>query len=756
MATLDRFGVTNDTVTTLFPASVGVPCSESDVCDLAQEIFYNRTITTVNLTDIPISAEAATALGKALGPGSRCVVQYLKMCRCGLTADAVKAFCDAFRGNLRLEILDMSQNSLRDDGALHAAKLLESATSTLRSVDLSECKIGPQGAAAISAALKVNTKLKTLVLARNKLREAGTQALCQGLASASCTITVLDVSGNSINKEGGDALAAIFMQNKSLESISIANNYISDSIPAIALGLCKRGVSARMVDLSRNRISGDICKKMSQVLEGFRFSIACLSVEGNPIGDSGLVALFHAVRGTNLQYLELSACGLTSHSGVVIADMIASCSLLNSLQLDGNDLGDDAITEVATAYGNSSTMGSINLERTNMGSVGCLAMAAAIRKQKKTRALRLAENHKLAPKDILAVLDSLATIPTLEHLDLSDLRLVDSEPLLRGLVAVFVSNEHLKSISLEHNPIAEGFPNQVITREFALALLDMSAAKELGGNASGTAASNTSTGDAMMTINKSQSGVNASGTSAANNNNSKRYQGIAASPASDRNISSNGGNASTSGAVVNTAARLLATTFRPAWATTVPMEHRSSHDNAKISLADDDFAEDATRVPLVPHPHSLYSTMYPGYGRDRFSNMIGIASNGDSMPYTVNTSKGAPTPFIPRMDGEALVRAAPRRHMKYSPYSLIALECNPGGLPVTEDQLRQKFSELDVEGNGYLDRLEFKKMYLSFQSYGLPVTERSLDEIMRKHFAGDERRINFDEFSVCMLRLAQL
>jgi ribonuclease inhibitor len=749
MATLDRFGVTNDTVTTLFPASVGIPCSESDVCDLAQELFYNRTITAVNLTDIPLSVEAATSIGKALGPGSRCVVQYLKMCRCGLTAEAVRAFCDSFRGNQRLEILDISQNSLRDDGALHAAKLLESSCSTLRSVDLSECKIGPQGAAAISAALKTNTKLKTLILARNKLREAGTQVLCQGLASPSCAVTVLDVSANSINKEGGDALAAVFMQNKSLESISIANNYISDSIPAIALGLCKRGVSARMVDLSRNRISSEICKKMSQVLEGFRFSIACLSVEGNPIGDSGLVALFHAVRGTNLQYLELSGCGLTSHSGVVVADMVASCSLLNSLQLDGNDLGDDAITEVATAYGNSKAMGSINMERTNMGSAGCLALAAAIRKQKKTRALRLAENSKLTPKDVLAMLDSLATINTLEHLDLSDLGLVDSEPLLRGLLAVFVSNEHLKSISLEHNPIAEGFPNQVITREFALTLLDMSAAKE-----------GTPSGDTMVTINKGHGNSTALNVSS---NSNKRFQGIASSTPdkgrgqSNNSSAINNSNASHStAAVVNSAAQLLATTFRPAWATTVPMEHRSSHDDAKHAVTDDDFAEDATRVPLVPHPHSLYSTMYPGYGRGRFSNAIGISSNGDSVPYTLANSRGNGALFIPRMDGESLVRVAPRRPMQHSPYSLISLESNPGGLPVTEDQLRQKFSELDVEGNGYLDRLEFKKMYLSFQSFGLPVSERQLDEIMRKHFAGDERRMNFDEFSVCMLRLAQL
>ena len=749
MATLDRFGVTNDTVTTLFPASVGIPCSESDVCDLAQELFYNRTITAVNLTDVPLSVEAATSIGKALGPGSRCVVQYLKMCRCGLTPQAVEAFCEAFRGNLRVEILDLSQNSLRDEGALHAAKLLEGQSASLRSIDLSECKIGPQGASAISAALKVNTKLKTLILARNKLREAGTAALCQGLASPTCAVTVLDVSGNSVNKEGGDALAAVFLHNKTLETISIANNYISDSIPAIALGLCKRGISARMVDLSRNRISSDICKKMSQVLEGFRFNIACLSVEGNPIGDSGLVALFHAVRGTNLQYLELSGCNLTGHSGVVVADMISSCSLLNSLQLDGNELGDDAIAEVATAYGNSSAMGSLNVERTGLGSVGCAALAAAIRKQKRTRALRLAENTKLSLSDILGMLDSLATIHTLEHLDLSDLRLTDSEPLLRALLAVFISNEHLGAISLEHNPIAEGFPNQIMTREFALTLLDMSGGG--GGGENSASRSVDRTDAAVSIINKSSSSVSSVA--------AKRFGGIVSSSASgaggnqSRHATGNTTANSGGGAVVNQSAQLLMTTFRPAWATTVPMEHRGSHVSS--GLRDDDFAEDATRVPLVPHPQSLYSTMYPGYGRGRFSSNVGISSNGNSVPYTVAVSKGNRLPFIPRMDGEALVRAAPRRPLKNSPYSLIALETNLGGLPVTEDQLRQKFSELDVEGNGYLDRAEFRRMYLSFQSYGLPVSERELDEVMRRYFAGDEKRLTFDEFSVCMLRLAQ-
>jgi hypothetical protein len=567
--------------------------------------------------------------------------------------------------------------------------------------------------------LRLARKLGTLNLSNNKLREAGVVALAAGL-SGNTSITVLNISGNAINREGAAAFANALRENKHIESVNVSNNFFSDNMPQVMLALCQRNVPARMVDLSRNRVTGDICKRMSEILEGFKFSIACLSVEGNPIGEVGLIALFHAVRGTSLQFFDLSNTGLTAHSGVVLADLIRACPLLNSLQIDNNLLGDGAIVEIATAFVESSSMAALNLENTGLGSVGCAALSSAIAKHKKLRSLIVAENSALSEKDVLGLLDAIATVHTAEYLDLSDLRLVDSEDLLRAMIGAFASNEHLQAITLHYNPISLGFPESTMTREFALSLADTSSLEQFQSKSGGYA-----------TISLSDSA------------NQKmelvRYGDTAAATMSPGNT----------GWKTNT----TSFTFRSAWATTRPMEHKSAL-STRSDL--DDTAEDGRAPPLVPNPHSLHHKLYPGYGYlGRFNNATHISTLSNPVPYSTENSRGLPPPFYLSADGRNLTLQAPRRAPKRSPYSLLELESNIGGLPVTEDQLKRKFKELDVDGNGFLLRHEFRAAFLAYQSFGLPFTEREVDDLMGKFGSGDPQHIYFDEFSILMLKLAQ-
>jgi Ran GTPase-activating protein (RanGAP) involved in mRNA processing and transport len=725
MAAIERYGVANDMVTVLHPASVGIPCLESDVCDLATELSYNHHITTANFSNIKIGVEGAIALGKAIGPGSRSVVQFLKLSGCGMTAEAIEGLVKHACGNRRLEILDVSSNSVRDEGALHLAKFVE-ATQSIRILEAADCKIGPHGASALAGCISTHRKLNTLNLANNKLREAGTAALMKGLAENS-SISVLDLSGNSINCEGGVAIAETLRKNKSIESINLRNNFISESIPQVALALSQRGVPARVVDLSRNRVTSAICRSMSQVLEGQSFNIACLAVEGNPIADDGLVALFHALRGTNVQFLDLSDTTLTAASGVVLADLIRACPIINSLQLDNNALGDSAMVEIAKAYRESHSMAALNVENTAFGHEGCMALARAFEAQKHLRSVNIAVNRNLEPADILAFLAALSSLRTVERVDLSDLRIPDSEDILRSLIAVFAMNEYLEQILLHHNPIAAGFPESgVMHRAFALQLADGASLKSFLTVAGG--------GDTQMTINMSASA------STSRHNTSTANRSTAVSTTVGGNTKS--GNVST------------AALFRPAWGTVVPMEHKTSVVNTHRDELDDT-AEDGRVPPLVPHPLSLHHPLYPGYAKGRFTSAQSIGTMSNTVPYTVENSRGHPMPLNLSADMSAQLKYPLTRPLKASPYNLAALELNVGGLLITEDQLKRKFKELDIDGNGFLDRAEFRAAYLSYQSYGVAVTERELDAWMRQLDVGHGARLYFDEFSVLMLKLAQ-
>lgn len=726
MAALERFGAYNDSVSVFQPALLGFKVNESDLVDIATELGNNASITSLNLSRIPISAEAAAAIGKTLGEYNCNVVHHVQFAQCALHAGEVAPLAQALAINPRIEAADFSQNPLRDEGTTRIGKMLLTAP-LLRVLDLTECKIGPTGAAALSNAIATNTKLRHLVLAGNKLREAGAVALCEGLAKNTC-IQILDLSGNSINREGGRALAQLLRGNKTLEAINLSTNFLSDSIPYIASAMCERKTTARLLDISSNRITSEICQSMAQVLEGHKFSIACFSIAKNAVGDVGLVALFHAFKGTGLQFLDLSEAELSSHSGVVLSDLISACPMLSSLQIDGNVFGDDAMTEVVHAFAKSKALASLNLERTAIGVPACAVLADAIRAKGRLRALSLADNPRVGLEGVLRVLDAISTLATVEEVDISALALAENEHLLRALTGCFLSNARLQVIKLEHNPVGRSFgPEGALTRQAALALLDK-------------AAQSSAAGASALSVVSASGVANASG-------------GFPVG-AGGLSLSHHGsGGASKSlvhAAAANTTAHMQLQAFRPLWATLVPLEHPES-----TYVRDDDDAEDGARPPLVPHPNSIHSAMYPGYGRGRFSPGTHVQTLSNPVPYNVDVSRGTPPLFCPTGDNSMLLSVAPRRPLKQSPYSIAVLENNPGALPVTSDQLRRKFQELDVEGNGWLDKEAFKALYKSFQSFGLRVSEREVEETFAKTCQWSKSRLNFDEFCVLMLMVAR-
>ena len=278
--------------------------------------------------------------------------------------------------------------------------------------------------------------------------------------------------------------------------------------------------------------------------------------------------------------------------------------------------------------------------------------------------MNIAENANIQ-LDVVALLHQLTGLQTVEHMDLSDLHLEESEDLLRALMGVFASNPHLAKVDMQHNTIAKGMPGGAMTRDFALRLADGPSLAAYQALANGTS-NNTS----LKATPNNNTTVNRSTATAGSNNSTMMKFGRPSSQL---------------------------TTFRPAWATTLPMEQPSMQGiKSELDVLEED-VEDGRVPPLVPSSTSLYHPMYPGYGRGLLSHTSHISSLTNPVSFAVENSKGRPIPMKCTGDQSALLRYAPRRSLKQSPYSLGSLESNIAGLLVTEDQLRRKFEELDVD-----------------------------------------------------------
>eukprot|EP01012_Entosiphon_sulcatum_P026464 TRINITY_DN31925_c0_g1_i1.p1 TRINITY_DN31925_c0_g1~~TRINITY_DN31925_c0_g1_i1.p1 ORF type:complete len:319 (+),score=87.03 TRINITY_DN31925_c0_g1_i1:82-1038(+) len=74
---------------------------------------------------------------------------------------------------------------------------------------------------------------------------------------------------------------------------------------------------------------------------------------------------------------------------------------------------------------------------------------------------------------------------------------------------------------------------------------------------------------------------------------------------------------------------------------------------------------------------------------------------------------------------------------------------------VDEDSLRAKFDYLDVDGNGWVSKKEFKRFYASFDFAGVAEGDEEIEGILKKYNLLGDDRLSFDEFAILMLKLAQ-
>ena len=124
-----------------------------------------------------------------------------------------------------LEYLNLSQNSLRDDGVAMLASALEGNT-TLKSLSLAETQITLASCAVLAASLRTNSTLQRLNIADNRIRDDGCISLANALISNS-SLTSLNLCGNQIGNDGAVRLARSLGENErsALEKLNLANNH---------------------------------------------------------------------------------------------------------------------------------------------------------------------------------------------------------------------------------------------------------------------------------------------------------------------------------------------------------------------------------------------------------------------------------------------------------------------------------------------------------------------------------------------------
>uniref|UniRef100_A0A8C2H1C1 Uncharacterized protein n=1 Tax=Cyprinus carpio TaxID=7962 RepID=A0A8C2H1C1_CYPCA len=273
--------------------------------------------TSVQLTECGLTEESCVPLAKALCSEASCVIE-----------------------------LNLSANTLKDEGVKIISKGLQNPHCKLEILRLRNCDITNEGCTLLNSVLtSKSSQLRELDLSENKLGDLGLKLLCDALLSPHCKLENLTINDCGVTVEGCAALASVMKSNLShLKYLDLSNNqlghaevkFLSDELKS---PLCK-------LEILRLRFCGLYIDEGCDVLASALNSnphLKTLDMTGNKLGDSRIKLLSAIFKNPcfKLETLWLHDCGLTDEGCAALASALRSNpSHLRELDLSHNNIGD--------------------------------------------------------------------------------------------------------------------------------------------------------------------------------------------------------------------------------------------------------------------------------------------------------------------------------------------------------------------------------------------------------------------------------
>lgn len=217
----------------------------------------------------------------------------------------VRAMASALQYNKTVKTFNLTDNFLNDDACFHLGEMLIS-NNCLTELNLSGCKIGPSGAKQLLAGIHLNRGLKSLNLDKNELLDEGLEHLAatiiRGLDIQQISLSYNNITGKSANVlaealetynnfthinlswnklfspiSGTGNFFARLSENKVLQEVDLSWNSLTARI-----GILLRAPNLRILDISNNRLSGDVIINLTKNLPKAK-KLVTLNLSYNPM-----------------------------------------------------------------------------------------------------------------------------------------------------------------------------------------------------------------------------------------------------------------------------------------------------------------------------------------------------------------------------------------------------------------------------------------------------------------------------------------
>ena len=313
-------------------------------------------------------------------------LRTLNVSVCSISDEGVESLAIALAVNRSLQELDISRNQIGDNGIAHIATALQTNTTTMTTLNISNCSISDEGAESLARALAVNRSIQELDIRSNEIGDNGIAHIATALQTNTTTMTTLNISNCSISDVGAESLASFV--NISLQYLNICNNEIGDNgIANIATAL-QTNTTMRTLNISNCSISDEGAESLARALAVNR-SLQELDISSNKIGNNGMANIATALQtNTTMTTLNISDCSI-SNVGAESGRALAVNRSLQELDISSNEIGDNGIAHIATALQTNTTMRKLNNSDCGLSDEGVESLAVALTLNTSIESLRL-------------------------------------------------------------------------------------------------------------------------------------------------------------------------------------------------------------------------------------------------------------------------------------------------------------------------------------------------------------------------------
>ncbi|XP_036416276.1 uncharacterized protein LOC118800198 [Colossoma macropomum] len=285
---------------------------------------------------------------------------------------SVMAYMRLQSENVREEF-DLKKYNTSEEGY----KRLIPAITNCRKAQLATCKLSEQSCKTLQSVLQTETSyLKELDLSNNKVHDAGVELLSAGLKSSHCKLEILRLSMCKLSEQSCVALQSVLQsENSSLKELDLSNNDLLDSgLELLSAGLRSSYCKLEILRLAMCKFSKQSCDTLQSVLQSETSCLKELDLSNNDLQDSGVELLSAGLKSSHckLEFLRLSLCSLGIISCENLQSVLKQKISLKELDLSNNDLQDAGVTLLSTGLKSSQCkLQILRLALCNLGKKAC-------------------------------------------------------------------------------------------------------------------------------------------------------------------------------------------------------------------------------------------------------------------------------------------------------------------------------------------------------------------------------------------------